>query len=197
MSYERATAHALLDEAYTGHVGFVVDGEPRILPTLVVRVGETVYLHGSTGSRLMLAARSPDGLPVCVTATLLDGIVYARAQAHHSVNYRSAVVHGRARLVDDEAEKRRALAALIEKIGTGRYADSRPPTARELAETAVLALPLVEVSVKARLGGPADEPEDHALPYWAGVVPLRLTPGVPQPDAGVTVPVPEYLRPPQ
>jgi nitroimidazol reductase NimA-like FMN-containing flavoprotein (pyridoxamine 5'-phosphate oxidase superfamily)/RimJ/RimL family protein N-acetyltransferase len=195
ISYEQATAHAILDEAYFCHLGFVVDGEPRILPTLFVRVDETVYLHGSTGSGPLLAARTDEGLPVCVTVTLLDGIVYGRAQFHHSANYRSVVAHGRAHLVRDEAETRRALAALVEKVGPGRYADSRPPTRKELAETALLALPLTEVSVKARVGAPVDEPEDYDLPYWAGVVPLRLTPGVPQPDAGVTVSVPDYLRP--
>jgi uncharacterized protein len=197
VSYERATAHAILDEAYLCHLGFVVDGEPRILPTLFVRVDDTVYLHGSTGSRPLLAARTDEGLPVCVTVTMLDGLVYGRSHFHHSANYRSVVAHGRAHLVRDEAEKRKALAALIEKVGSGRYADSRPPTRKELAETAVLALPLEEVSVKARVGGVIDEPEDNDLPYWAGVVPLRLTPGMPEPDAGVTVPVPDYLRPPR
>jgi uncharacterized protein len=197
VSYERATAHAILDEAYFCHLGFVVDGEPRILPTLFVRVGETVYLHGSTGSRPLLAARTGEGLPVCVTVTLLDGLVYGRSHFHHSANYRSVVAHGQAHLVRDEDEKRRALAGLVEKVGSGRYADSRPPTRKELAETAVLALPLEEVSVKARVGGVVDEPEDYDLPYWAGVVPLRLTPGAPEPDAGVTVPVPDYLRPPR
>lgn len=197
VSYERTTAHAVLDEAYLCHLGFVVDGEPRVLPTLFVRVGETVYLHGSTGSRPILAARTADGLPVCVTVTLLDGLVYARSQFHHSANYRSVVAHGRAHLVRDEDEKRRALAALIEKVARGRYADSRPPNRKEMAETAVLALPLAEVSVKARVGGVADDPADLHLPYWAGVLPLRLTPGLPEPDTGVTVPVPEYLRPPR
>jgi RimJ/RimL family protein N-acetyltransferase/nitroimidazol reductase NimA-like FMN-containing flavoprotein (pyridoxamine 5'-phosphate oxidase superfamily) len=197
VSYERATAHAIMDEAYLCHLGLVVDGEPRILPTLFVRVDETVYLHGSTGSRPLLAARTAEGLPACVTVTLLDGLVYGRSHFHHSANYRSVVAHGQAHLVRDEAEKRKALAALIEKVGSGRYADSRPPTRKELAETAVLALPLEEVSVKARIGGVIDEPEDNDLPYWAGVVPLRLTPGVPEPDAGVTVPVPDYLRPPR
>jgi RimJ/RimL family protein N-acetyltransferase/nitroimidazol reductase NimA-like FMN-containing flavoprotein (pyridoxamine 5'-phosphate oxidase superfamily) len=197
VSYERATAHAILDEAYLCHLGFVVDGEPRILPTLFVRVDETVYLHGSTGSRPLLAARTAEALPVCVTVTLLDGFVYGRSHFHHSANYRSVVAHGPAHLVHDADEKRRALAALIEKVASGRYADSRPPTRKELAETAVLALPLREVSVKARVGGVVDEPEDHDLPYWAGVLPLRLTPGVPEPDAGVTVPVPDYLRPPR
>ena len=197
VAYERATAHAILDEAYHCHLGFVVDGEPRVLPTLHVRIDDTVYVHGSTGSRPLLAARSPEGLPVCLTVTLLDGLVYARSQFHHSANYRSVVAHGTAHLVTDEAEKRRVMAALVDKIGRGRSADSRPPTRKELAETAVLALPLREVSVKARMGGVVDEPEDHALPYWAGVVPLRLTPGAPQPDAGITAAVPDYLVPPR
>ncbi|SDY50516.1 Nitroimidazol reductase NimA, pyridoxamine 5'-phosphate oxidase superfamily [Micromonospora pattaloongensis] len=193
IDYERATAHAILDEAYHCAFGFTVDGEPRVLPTLHVRVGETLYLHGSTGSRPLLAARQP--LPVCVTVTLLDGLVYGRSQFHHSANYRSVIAHGTARLVTDEAEKRAALTALVEKVGHGRAADSRPPTPREYAQTAVLALPLHEVSVRARVGGVIDEPRDYTLPHWAGVVPLRLVPGVPEPDAGVTAPLPDYLRP--
>jgi len=195
ISYERVTAYAILDEAYHGHVGFVVDGAPRVLPTLVVRVDDTLYVHGSTGSGPLLAARTPEGLPVCVTVTHLDGFVLARSQFHHSVNYRSVVAHGRAHLVTDEALQRRILTALVDKIARGRAADTRPPSRKELAETAVLALPLEEVSVKARVGGVADEPEDLNLPHWAGVLPLRLTPGVPEPDAGVAVPVPDYLQP--
>ncbi|BCL16347.1 bifunctional pyridoxamine 5'-phosphate oxidase family protein/GNAT family N-acetyltransferase [Micromonospora sagamiensis] len=195
MSYDRAAAHAVLDEAYHCMLGFTVDGEPRLLPTLHVRVGDTLYLHGSTGSRPLLAARGPDGLPVCVGVTLLDGLVYARSQFHHSANYRSVVAHGVARLVTDAGEKSAAMTALVEKVGTGRSAESRPPSRRELAETAVLALPLREVSVRARTGGVRDDPADLALPYWAGVVPLRLTPALPEPDAGVTAPVPAYLRP--
>jgi RimJ/RimL family protein N-acetyltransferase/nitroimidazol reductase NimA-like FMN-containing flavoprotein (pyridoxamine 5'-phosphate oxidase superfamily) len=197
VSYERAAAHAILDEAYDCHLGFVVDGEPRGLPTLHVRIGETIYLHGSTGSRPLLAARAPQGLLVCLTVTLLDGLVLSRSQFHHSANYRSLVAHGVARLVTDEAEKRHAMAALVEKVAPGRTADSRPPTKKELAETAVLALPLDEVSVKARVGGVVDEPADRALPHWAGVVPLRLVPGPPEPDTGVTAPLPDYLRPPR
>jgi RimJ/RimL family protein N-acetyltransferase/nitroimidazol reductase NimA-like FMN-containing flavoprotein (pyridoxamine 5'-phosphate oxidase superfamily) len=197
VSYERATAHAILDEAVHCHFAFTVDGEPRLLPTLHVRVGETLYLHGSTGSRPLLAARRDGGLAICVTATLLDGLVYARSHTHHSANYRSVVVHGTARLVADEAEKRIALDALVDKVGRGRAADSRPPSRKELAEVAVLALPLSEVSVKARAGGVIDEDEDYALPHWAGVVPLRLVPGIPEPDAGVRVPVPDYLRAPR
>src|SRR5688500_4886034 len=200
MNYQRATAYAVLDEAYHCHLGFAVSdpdsgvAEPRILPTLHVRVGDTLYLHGSTGSRPLLAARSRQGLPVCVTVTHLDGMVLARSQFHHSANYRSVVAHGRAHLVRDEEEKLRVLTALVDKIAHGRAADSRPPTRKELAETAVLALPLTEVSVKARVGGVLDDPEDLGLRHWAGVVPMRLMPGRPEPDAGVTVPVPSYLR---
>ena len=168
-----------------------------MLPTLHVRVDDTVYLHGSTGGRPLLAARGPDGLPVCLSVTLLDGLVYGRSQFHHSANYRSVVAHGTAHLVTDEAEKQAAMTALVEKVGRGRAADSRPPTRKELAETAVLALPLREVSVRARVGPVIDEPEDYALPHWAGVLPLRLVPGPPEPDAGVTAPVPDYLRPPR
>jgi len=195
VSYQRVTAYAILDEAYHGHVGFVVDGSPRVLPTLVVRVDDTLYIHGSTGSGPLLAARTPEGLQVCVTVTHLDGFVLARSQFHHSVNYRSVVAHGRAHLVTDEALQRRVLTALVDKVARGRAADTRPPSRRELAETAVLALPLDEVSVKARVGGVSDEPEDLDLPHWAGVLPLRLTPGVPDPDTGVTLPVPDYLQP--
>ncbi len=193
MSYDRAAAHAVLDEAYDCALGFTVDGEPRILPTLHVRIGDTLYLHGSTGSRPLLAARG-EGLPVCVSVTLLDGLVYARSQFHHSANYRSVVAHGTAHLVTGADEKARVLAALVEKVGRGRSAESRPPTRRELAETAVLALPLREVSVRSRSGGVRDEPADVDLPYWAGVLPLRLTAGVPEPDAGVGTPVPAFLR---
>jgi uncharacterized protein len=191
MSYDADVVHPIIDEAYHCHLGFVVDGEPRVLPTLHVRVDDTLYLHGSTGSRPLLAAR--EGLPVCVAVTLLDGLVLGRSQFHHSANYRSVVAHGVAHLVTDEPAKRAAMTALVDKIGTGRAADSRPPTASELAKTAVLALPLREVSAKVRTGGVVDDPEDYALPVWAGVLPLRLVPGEPEPDAGVTAPVPLYL----
>ncbi|SCF39947.1 bifunctional pyridoxamine 5'-phosphate oxidase family protein/GNAT family N-acetyltransferase [Micromonospora mirobrigensis] len=195
MSYDRAAAHAVLDEAYHCALGFVVDGEPRVLPTLHVRVDDTLYLHGSTGSRPLLAARGDAGLPVCVAVTHLDGLIFGRSQFHHSANYRSVVAHGTARLVTDEREKLTAMTALVEKAATGRAADSRPPSRRELAETAVLALPLREVSVRTRTGGVRDEPADLDLPYWAGVLPLRVTAGPPEPDTGVTAPVPAYLRP--
>jgi RimJ/RimL family protein N-acetyltransferase/nitroimidazol reductase NimA-like FMN-containing flavoprotein (pyridoxamine 5'-phosphate oxidase superfamily) len=196
MHYERAVAHAILDEAYDCAVGVVVDGDPRVLPTLQVRVDETVYLHGSTGGRLGLSARG-DGVAVCVTVTLLDGIVYGRSQVHHSANYRSVVVLGTARPVTDNVEKRMAMTALVEKVGRGRSADSRPPTRRELSQTVVLALELNEVSVRARTGGVVDEPEDLTLPHWAGVLPLRRVAGPPETDAGVGAAPPEYLAGPR
>ncbi|MEU8283573.1 bifunctional pyridoxamine 5'-phosphate oxidase family protein/GNAT family N-acetyltransferase [Micromonospora sp. NPDC048905] len=193
MTYDRAAAHAVLDEAYHCAFGFTVDGQPRVLPTLHVRIGDTLYLHGSTGSRPLLAARD-DGLEVCVTVTLLDGLVYARSQFHHSANYRSVVALGTARLVTDEREKSAVLTALVEKVGSGRSTDTRPPSRRELAETAVLALPLHEVSVRTRSGGVREDEADLDLPHWAGVLPLRLTAGQPEPDAGVTAPLPAFLR---
>lgn len=194
MAYDRTAVHAVLDEAYHCHLAFAVNGEPRILPTLQVRIDDTVYVHGSTGSRpLLAAARAPDGLPVCLAVTLLDGLVFARSQFHHSANYRSVVAHGIARPLTSEPDKRRVLAALLDKLGTGRAADSRPPTRKELDQTAVLALPLHEVSLRRRTGGVSEDPDDLALPHWAGVVPLRLTPGSPEPDGGVTHPPPAYL----
>jgi len=192
MRYDRASAHAILDEAYDCCVAFVVDGEPRALPTLHVRVGETLFLHGSTGGRLGLTGRG-GGVPVCVSVTLLDGLVYARSQFHHSANYRSAVIHGPARPVTDPVEKRMAMTALVDKVGHGRASDTRPPTRKELAETTVLALPLSEVSVRVRAGGVNDDPADADLPHWAGVLPIRRVTGPPETDAGVGAAPPSYL----
>jgi RimJ/RimL family protein N-acetyltransferase/nitroimidazol reductase NimA-like FMN-containing flavoprotein (pyridoxamine 5'-phosphate oxidase superfamily) len=192
MHYDRAAAHAILDEAYDCAVAFVVDGLPRVLPTLHVRVGDTMYLHGSTGGRLALSGRG-DGLPLCVSVTLLDGLVYARSQMHHSANYRSVVVHGAARPVTDAVELRMAMTALVEKVGRGRSADSRPPTRKELAQTGVLALDLVEVSVRTRTGGVSEDPEDLALEHWAGVLPLRRVAGPPEPDPTTGAAPPDYL----
>lgn len=193
MSYNRPAVHAVLDEAYHCHLSFVVDGRPRVLPTLVVRIGETVYVHGSTGSRPLLAARAPAGLPVCLAVTLLDGLVFARSQFHHSANYRSVVVHGIARLVGGEDAKREVLAALLDKFAPGRSTDTRPPSRKELAETALLAVPLAEASLRSRTGGVVEDAEDLTLPHWAGVVPLRLTPGTPQPEPDMAIPTPAYL----
>ena len=193
-TYDRAAAHAILDEAYDCTLAFIVDGEPRALPTLHVRVGETLYVHASSGGRIGLAARG-DGVPLCLSVTLLDGLVYGRSQFHHSANYRSVVVHGRARLVGDESEKRAAMTALIEKVGMGRSTDSRPPNPREMDQTAMLALPLREVSVRARSGPPKDDPKDMSLPHWAGVVRLRRVAGPPETAADSGTPIPRYVRP--
>jgi RimJ/RimL family protein N-acetyltransferase/nitroimidazol reductase NimA-like FMN-containing flavoprotein (pyridoxamine 5'-phosphate oxidase superfamily) len=190
VSYDRQKAFAVLDEASVCHLGYLADGVPRVLPTLFARAGDTIYLHGSTGSGPMLTAREP--APVCVTVTVHDGWVLARSQFHHSANYRSVVVWGTPRLVSDPAEKLAAMRSLVDKVAAGRADDSRAPTAREMAATAVLALPLTELSVKQRSGGPIDDPEDRELPHWAGVVPLRVVPGTPQPDS--TAPLPAYLR---
>ena len=165
--YDHETVHAVLDEALVCHVGFVVDGRPVVLPHLHVRLGEVLYLHGSTGARAMQAARG-DGLEVCVTVTLLDGLVLARSAFNHSVNYRSVVVHGTAAVVQDQQEKTAALAALVEAVAPGRTGRTRPPSRSELAATTVLRLDLHEVSVKVRTGPPDDDPEDLGLSYWAG-----------------------------
>ncbi|GFP47517.1 hypothetical protein LAUMK7_02822 [Mycobacterium kansasii] len=192
--YDGETVHRILDEALFCHLGYVRDGRPVVLPTMHVRCGETLYIHGSTGSGPMLGAK-PAGLPVCVTATLVDGLVLARSAMHHSLNYRSVVVMGSARAVDDHAEKLSALHALLDHIRPGRAADCRTPNTRELAATAVLALDLVEVSAKVRQGGPVDDPEDRALPHWAGVIPLTVTAGTPRPadDLDPATPLPQYL----
>ena len=190
-SYDRATVHAILDEGFICHVAFAIDGQPYALPTGYARVGETVYLHGSSGSRLGLG----DGMPVCITVTLLDGLVLARAAFHHSFNYRSAMVLGRTRLVTDPEEKDVALDALVEHIVPGRGADVRPANAKEVAATAVLAVPLDEVSAKVRRGDPVDDDEDYELPVWAGVLPVALVPDAVVPDRRLdpAIPVPPHV----
>ena len=195
VGYDRATVHAVLDEALVCHVGFVVDGRPVVLPQLHARVGDVLYLHGSTGARGMRAATG-NGLDVCVTVTLLDGLVLARSAFNHSMNYRSVIAHGTATVVTDAAEKAQALDALVEAIVAGRVAGSRPPTRKEYAATTVLRLPLEEVSVKVRSGPPNDDAEDLDLPHWAGVLPLTTVPGapVPAPDLSSGVAVPEHVR---
>jgi len=194
VSYDRETVHAVLDEALVCHVGFVDQGRPVVLPHLHARLEEVLYLHGSTGARAMQAARG-DGLEVCVTVTLLDGLILARSAFHHSLNYRSVVVHGTAAVVEDPEEKTTALAALVEAVAPGRTGNSRPPSRNELAATTVLRLDLHEVSVKVRTGPAADDPEDLGLPYWAGVLPLVTGPGTPQPNGDLPdgVVVPEHV----
>lgn len=194
VSYDHEAVHAVLDEALVCHVGFVVEGRPVVLPHLHARVGEALYLHGSTGARAMQAARA-GGLEVCVTVTLLDALVLARSAFNHSVNYRSVVMHAVAAVVQDPQEKTAALAALVEAVAPGRTGGTRPPSRSELAATTVLRLDLREVSVKVRTGGPEDDPEDLGLAYWAGVLPLITSPGTPQPSADLPdgVAVPEHI----
>lgn len=196
-AYDHETVHAILDEGYLCHLGFVRDGAPVVLPTLYARVGDHLYVHGSTGSRpLRQAGREEPGLPVCLTVTHVDGLVLARSAFHHSVNYRSVVVHGLARTVTDPEEKRLALDAIVDNAVPGRSADSRPGNPKELAATAVVRVELSEVSAKRRTGGPNDDPEDLDLPYWSGVVPVRTTTGAPIPsqDLADTVALPGYLK---
>ncbi|MEU2794033.1 pyridoxamine 5'-phosphate oxidase family protein [Streptomyces sp. NPDC007100] len=196
-AYDHETVHAILDAGYLCHLGFVRDGAPVVLPTLYGRVGNRLYVHGSTGSRplRMSGAAADPGLPVCVTVTHVDGLVLAKSAFHHSVNYRSVVVHGTAYQVTDQTEKTAALDALVDHVLPGRAADSRPANAKELAATAVLRLDLEEVSAKIRAGGPNDEPEDLTLPHWSGVLPVSPVYGAPIPADGLApgITEPAYL----
>ncbi|MFE7776999.1 pyridoxamine 5'-phosphate oxidase family protein [Streptomyces sp. NPDC057445] len=195
-SYDRELVHSILDEAYVCHLGFVRDGAPVVLPTLYGRIGETLYIHGSTGSRpLRMAGQADPGLEICLTVTHVDGLVLARSAFHHSINYRSVVIHGTAHQVTDEEEKRVALDALVDQVVPGRAHDSRRANPKELAATAVLRLALEEVSAKCRTGGPNDDPEDRSLPYWSGVIPLAHGHGAPLPadDLDPAVELPDYL----
>ncbi len=181
---DRADLHAVLDAGLVGHLGVVLDGAPVVLPTGYGRRGDTLYLHGSTGAATLRAVGS--GMPVCFTVTHLDGVVYARSAFHHSVNYRCAVVHGTARLVADPEERLLGLEALTEHLAPGSWTATRLPDRRELAATAVLALDLTEASVKVRTGPPGDDDrdlqvQDGAAPVWAGVLPLRMAAGEPEP----------------
>jgi nitroimidazol reductase NimA-like FMN-containing flavoprotein (pyridoxamine 5'-phosphate oxidase superfamily) len=189
--YDRETIHAILDEALVCHVGFVVDGAPVVIPTIHWREGDTLYVHGSAASRMLRSLKG--SVEACVTVTLVDGLVLARSAFHHSMNYRSVVVFGRAREVTGD-EKIVALEGLVEHVMKGRSRDIRQPNEIELKQTLVLALPLEEASAKIRTGGPVDDEEDYALPIWAGVVPLTLTRGEPIADTGVTAELPDYLR---
>lgn len=175
--YERETINSILDEALVCHVGFAYWDQPYVIPTLHVRDGDRLYVHGSAASRMLNTAATE--LPVCVTVTLIDGLVLARSAFHHSVNYRSVVMLGNAARVDDREAKLGVLRALVEKITPGRWAYTRTPTDKELAATMVLQLPIEEASAKVRTGQAIDDEEDYALPHWAGVVPLRLVAGTP------------------
>jgi nitroimidazol reductase NimA-like FMN-containing flavoprotein (pyridoxamine 5'-phosphate oxidase superfamily) len=175
--YDREAAYRILDEGFLCHVGFVVDGQPFVIPTSYGRTGDSLYIHGSAASRMLRHAK--EGVPVCVTVTLLDGLVLARSIFNHSMNYRSIMILGKATLVDDPAEKIEALRLLAEHIIPGRWADSRRPNERELKATSVLRVPIEEFSAKVRQGPPIDDEEDYSFPTWAGVVPLEMKAGAP------------------
>ena len=178
--YQREIVYQILDEGFICHVGFTVDGKPFVIPTGYARAGDNLYIHGSQASRMLRALR--DGIEVCVTVTLVDGLVLARSAFHHSMNYRSVVVFGTASVVDDPVEKLEALRAFSDQIVPGRWADVRPPSENELKATMVLSLPLTEVSAKVRTGPPLDDEADYQLPVWAGEIPLRLTAAPPVSD---------------
>ena len=199
--YDRELIARILDEGFICHVGFAIDGQPFVIPTGYARVGDRLFIHGSQASRMLRTLAQ--GIDVCVTVTLIDGLVLARSAFHHSMNYRSVVVFGNARVVDDPGEKLVALRALSDHMIPGRWDDVRQPNERELQQTTVLSLPLEEASAKVRTGPPLDDEEDYKLPVWAGVIPLgtaadkpigdaRLPPNTKAPNYAV-----EYARPPQ
>jgi nitroimidazol reductase NimA-like FMN-containing flavoprotein (pyridoxamine 5'-phosphate oxidase superfamily) len=191
--YDRAAIHKILDEGFLCHVGFVVDGQPFVIPTGYARVEDTLYIHGSSASRMLRALSG--GVAVSVTVTLVDGLVLARSAFHHSMNYRSVMVFGTAKPVEDTAGKMAALRAFTEHVMPGRWDEVRGPSEQELKATLVLALPLSEASAKVRVGPPVDEDEDYALPVWAGVLPLQLTthPPVADPRMPTGTAVPDYV----
>jgi nitroimidazol reductase NimA-like FMN-containing flavoprotein (pyridoxamine 5'-phosphate oxidase superfamily) len=199
-SYDRAVIDAILDEALIAHLGIAEeDGQPIVTPTLHARSGDVVYCHGSTASRTLRALAA--GSRACLTVSLLDGLVLARAAMHHSANYRSVMLIGQARVVDEHEEKLKALNAIVEHIVPGRWRDVRPPTVSEMKATSVLAIPIEQASAKVRTGPPLDDEPDHELSVWAGVIPLVAQAGAPQPDerlrAGIATPsyVTGYRRP--
>jgi uncharacterized protein len=192
--FDRETVYGILDEGFICHVGFAPAGKPFVIPTGYARVDDTLYIHGSQASRMLRTLSG--GLDACVTVTIIDGLVLARSAFHHSMNYRSVVMFGRATIVDDPEQKLAALLALSEHIVRGRWADVRGPTEQEMRATTVLSLPLEEVSAKIRTGPPLDDEEDYALPIWAGVVPLKLEAGEPIKDPRLPegIEVPQYAR---
>jgi nitroimidazol reductase NimA-like FMN-containing flavoprotein (pyridoxamine 5'-phosphate oxidase superfamily) len=178
--YDRETVYQILDEGFLCHVGFAVEGQPFVIPTSYGRKDATLYIHGSAASRMLRQMR--DGIAVCITVTLLDGLVLARSVFNHSMNYRSVVILGKAQLVDDPAEKLEALRLLSEHILPGRWEDARQPNERELKQTSVLRVPIEEFSAKVRSGPAIDDEEDYSFPTWAGVVPLEMKAGAPIDD---------------
>ncbi len=190
--YDRATIDPILDEGLVAHLGFAVEGQPYVIPTLYARVGATLYFHGAAANRML--DNMAEGIPVCVTVTLIDGLVLARSHYSHSANYRSVVILGRAREVTDRAEKLASFEALVEQVAKGRWADARQPSEVEIRTTRVLALPIEEASAKVRTGPPKDDPEDIDLPIWAGVIPFETVALEPMPAPGLDrkLAVPEY-----
>jgi uncharacterized protein len=188
--YDRNSVYDILDEGFICHVGFAVDGKPVVIPTGYARVEDRLYIHGSQASRMLRTLS--EGIDVCVTVTLVDGLVLARSAFHHSINYRSVVVFGRASLVDDINDKNAALFAFSEHVIPGRWNDVREPTPEELKMTSVLALELTEASAKVRTGPPLDDEADYSLPVWAGVIPLQLTSREPVSDPRL----PDDIQPP-
>ncbi|MBD2110380.1 MULTISPECIES: pyridoxamine 5'-phosphate oxidase family protein [Cyanophyceae] len=193
-SYDRPQAHAILDEGLVCHLGFVAQGQPFVIPTAYGRMGDRVYIHGSPASRLLTTLEQ--GVEVCLTVTLLDGLVLARSAFHHSMNYRSVVLFGTATRVDDANEKLTALKAFTDHVVPGRWDEVRPPTTSELVGTLVLALPIAEASVKVRIGPPLDAAADYALPVWAGEIPLAVTAAAPitDPQCSPKVAIPDYAQ---
>jgi nitroimidazol reductase NimA-like FMN-containing flavoprotein (pyridoxamine 5'-phosphate oxidase superfamily) len=190
-SYDRSLVYKILDEGFVCHVGFIAEGQPVVIPTGYARQDETLYIHGSQASRML--RKLSTGIEVCVTVTLVDGLVLARSAFHHSINYRSVVAFGRASVVEKRTEKLTALRAFSEHVLAGRWKDVREPTEQELTATTVLALPLVEVSAKIRTGPPLDDEGDYPLHVWAGVIPLQLLAGPPLPDPRL----PSDIEPPE
>jgi uncharacterized protein len=191
--YDRATIYKILDEAFICHVGFTLDAQPYVIPTMFARVADAIYFHGSAASRMLRSVSA--GIPVCVTVTLVDGLVLARSVFNHSMNYRSVVALGKAILVDSAPEKIQALHAFTEKIIPGRWEEARRPNEKELKATSILRLELTEASAKVRVGPPEDDAEDYALPIWAGVLPMELKPTDPIRDerCDPSISVPSYV----
>ena len=191
--YDRDAIYRILDEAFTCHVGFAVDGQPFVIPTMFARVADAIYFHGSAASRTLRGLAG--GLPVCITVTLSDGLVLARSVFNHSMNYRSVVAIGKATLMEEPAEKLEALRAFTEKLIPGRWNDARQPNEKELKATSILKLPLTEVSAKVRVGDVEDDAPDYELPVWAGVIPLHLVAEAPLRDSrcDASIPTPDYV----
>jgi nitroimidazol reductase NimA-like FMN-containing flavoprotein (pyridoxamine 5'-phosphate oxidase superfamily) len=192
--YDRRAVYRILDEAFLCHVGFNIEGQPFVIPTSFGRKDANLYIHGSAASRMLRQLK--EDVPVCVTVTLLDGLVLARSVFNHSMNYRSVVILGKATLVDDAEEKMAALRVLSEHILPGRWDDTRQPNERELKATSVLRVPIEEYSAKVRTGPPIDDPEDYSFPTWAGVLPLKIIASAPVKDPQLEAEreIPEYLR---